>query len=84
MFRDVMVMEVPLVLKADFYATATIIGGILFAALYWLSLPVLVISAVTFVVTLVLRLLASMARMAPAPSKWAENSSIQTCRQAIA
>jgi uncharacterized membrane protein YeiH len=58
MFRDVMVMEVPLVLKADFYATATIIGGILFAALYWLSLPVLVISSATFVVTLLLRLLA--------------------------
>ncbi len=58
MFRDVMVMEVPLVLKADFYATATIIGGVLFTALYWLSLPVLVISAVTFVVTLLLRLVA--------------------------
>jgi uncharacterized membrane protein YeiH len=58
MFRDVMVMEVPLVLKADFYATATIIGGILFAALYWLSLPVLIISMTTFVVTLLLRLLA--------------------------
>ncbi len=39
MLRDVLVMEVPLVLKADFYATATIIGGILFTALFWIGMP---------------------------------------------
>ena len=56
--RDVLVMEVPLVLKADFYATATIIGGILFTVLFWLNWPSAVITAVTFAVTLGLRLLA--------------------------
>jgi uncharacterized membrane protein YeiH len=58
LLRDVLVMEVPLVLKADFYATATIIGGILFTALYWAGWPLPVITAATFAVTLVLRLLA--------------------------
>ncbi|HEY3273085.1 MAG TPA: trimeric intracellular cation channel family protein [Methanocella sp.] len=58
LLRDVLVMEVPLVLKADFYATATIIGGILFTALYWISWPLSLITAATFGVTLVLRLLA--------------------------
>lgn len=56
--RDMLVMEVPLVLKADFYATATIIGGMLFALLYWLQMPELVLSMATFSVTLLLRLLA--------------------------
>ena len=58
LLRDVLVMEVPLVLKADFYATATIIGGILFTALFWIGWPLSIITAVTFAVTLVLRLLA--------------------------
>ncbi len=56
--RDVLVMEVPLVLKADFYATATIIGGILFTVLFWLHWPSAVITTATFAVTLALRLLA--------------------------
>jgi uncharacterized membrane protein YeiH len=56
--RDVLVMEVPLVLKADFYATATIIGGILFTALFWIGWPLPVITTATFAVTLALRLLA--------------------------
>jgi uncharacterized membrane protein YeiH len=56
--RDVLVMEVPLVLKADFYATATIIGGILFTVLFWLDWPSAIITAATFAVTLALRLLA--------------------------
>jgi uncharacterized membrane protein YeiH len=58
LLRDVLVMEVPLVLKADFYATATIIGGILFTALYGAGWPLSFITAATFAVTLVLRLLA--------------------------
>ena len=56
--RDLLVMEVPLVLKADFYATATIIGGILFALLYWLAVPITIATIGTFAVTLLLRLLA--------------------------
>jgi uncharacterized membrane protein YeiH len=56
--RDVLVLEVPLVLKADFYATATIIGGILFAFLFWVNLSMPINTILTFAVTLLLRLLA--------------------------
>lgn len=56
--RDMLVMEVPLVLKADFYATATIIGGAVYALLYWLWWNDPAISIVAFGVTLLLRLLA--------------------------
>jgi uncharacterized membrane protein YeiH len=56
--RDVLVMEIPLVLKADFYATATVIGGILFTVLLWMGMPSTLITFATFVVTLSLRLLA--------------------------
>lgn len=58
MIRDVLAMESPLVLRADFYATATIIGSIVFFALYKLSVDATMASAVTFAVTLLLRLLA--------------------------
>jgi uncharacterized membrane protein YeiH len=56
--RDVLAMEIPLVLKADFYATATVIGGILFTVLLWAGMPSPFITFVTFTVTLALRLLA--------------------------
>lgn len=58
MIRDLLAGETPLVLKADFYATATIIGAFIFFALYRLSLDVTTISMVTFMATLLLRLLA--------------------------
>lgn len=56
--RDILVAEVPLILKADFYATATIIGAIVFAVLYWLSWSLSAIMLITFAVTFVLRLIA--------------------------
>ena len=37
--RDVLVGTVPAVLKSDFYATASLIGGILFCLLLPLKLP---------------------------------------------
>lgn len=58
MIRDVLAGETPLVLKEDFYATATIIGGIIFFAMYRLSFAMAMASAVTFMATLLLRLLA--------------------------
>ena len=58
MIRDLLVGEIPLFLKADFYATATIIGAIVFFVLGWLSVDPATNSAVTFIVTLLLRLLA--------------------------
>lgn len=56
--RDLLVGEVPLVLKADFYATATIIGSTLFATLMWLNVPLSIASVATFAATLLLRLMA--------------------------
>lgn len=58
MIRDLLAGETPLVLKADFYATATIIGGIIFFALDGLGISPTTNSAVTFAVTLLLRLMA--------------------------
>ncbi len=58
MMRDLFAGEVPLVLKADFYATATIIGALVFIALGRLSLGVTAVSVATFAATLLLRLLA--------------------------
>jgi len=58
MIRDLLVGEIPLVLKADFYATATIIGAVIFFLLGWLSVDPATNSAVTFIITLLLRLLA--------------------------
>ena len=58
MIRDLLAGETPLVLKADFYATATIIGALIFFALYRLSLDVTTASMITFAVTLLLRLMA--------------------------
>ena len=58
MIRDVLAGETPLVLKEDFYATATIIGAIIFFAMYRLSLAMTTVTAATFMITLLLRLLA--------------------------
>src|SRR5512146_1498039 len=56
--RDLLVLEVPLVLKADFYATAALIGGIVYAVLHGLSAPAPVTSLAAFGVTLALRTMA--------------------------
>ena len=56
--RDLLVVEIPLILKADFYATATIIGAVIFAVLYWLGWSLPVVMLITFTITLVLRVLA--------------------------
>jgi uncharacterized membrane protein YeiH len=58
MMRDLFVCEVPLVLNADFYATATIIGGVVFYLLYELGIAITMVSLLTFAVTLILRLMA--------------------------
>ncbi|BAI61014.1 conserved hypothetical protein [Methanocella paludicola SANAE] len=56
MIRDLLAGETPLVLKSDFYATATIIGAVVFFILSYLSIDPVTNSAVTFAVTLLLRL----------------------------
>jgi uncharacterized membrane protein YeiH len=58
MIRDLLAGETPLVLKADFYATATIIGAFVFIALFSLAVDATTISIITFAVTLLLRLMA--------------------------
>lgn len=55
MIRDVLAGETPLALKEDFYDTATIVGAIIFFAMYRLSLAT---TTVTAAITLLLRLLA--------------------------
>lgn len=56
--RDMLVREVPLVLYADFYATAALIGGLVYAVLHGLAAPPPLSSLAAFGVTLVLRTMA--------------------------
>lgn len=56
--RDLFVLEVPMVLKADFYATAALIGGLVYALLAGLGYPTALVSAAAFSVTFVLRAMA--------------------------
>jgi uncharacterized membrane protein YeiH len=58
MIRDLLSGETPLVLKADFYATATIIGAFVFIVLFSLLVDATTASVITFGVTLLLRLMA--------------------------
>jgi uncharacterized membrane protein YeiH len=58
MIRDILVQEVPLVLKADFYATAALIGGLVFVVLDRAGVPAPAPSVATFLVTFLLRVLA--------------------------
>ncbi len=56
--RDMLVREVPLVLYADFYATAALIGGLVYAVLHGLAAPAPLTSLAAFGVTLALRTMA--------------------------
>lgn len=56
--RDLLVMEIPAVLKSDFYATAALCGGACFVFLGWLGVGNSPRIACTIAVTLLLRALA--------------------------
>jgi uncharacterized membrane protein YeiH len=56
--RDVLVLEVPLVLKADFYATASLLGGLAYALLARHPEGAPFAGAAAFAVTLFLRTMA--------------------------
>lgn len=56
--RDLLVMEIPAVLKSDFYATAALIGGACFVLLGWLGVGEDLRLACTIAITLCLRALA--------------------------
>lgn len=56
--RDVLAREVPVVLKSDFYATASLIGGIIYYLLHILSLNWFLNFLITSAVVILLRLMA--------------------------
>lgn len=56
--RDMLVMEIPAILKSDFYATAALIGGGVFVASGHYHLGLEVRLAITIIITCTLRLLA--------------------------
>ena len=56
--RDLLVMEIPAVLKIDFYATAAICGGICFVFLGWVGMNNDLRIACAIAITLLLRVLA--------------------------
>jgi uncharacterized membrane protein YeiH len=53
--RDLLVLEIPMVLHADFYATAALLGGLSFVLLSSAGIQPSVVSAATFAITLLLR-----------------------------
>jgi uncharacterized membrane protein YeiH len=61
--RDLLVSEIPAVLKSDFYATAALIGGAIFWITGFASLPLTVRLGSTIFATTVLRLFAMRHKM---------------------
>lgn len=53
--RDLLVVEIPMILHADFYATAALLGGLSFVLLSWAGFTPSVVSAAAFLTTLFLR-----------------------------
>lgn len=58
MIRDLLVNEIPLVLRHEIYATAALLGGIVYIALIPLSLPVGVAEGCSMATCVVIRILA--------------------------
>lgn len=58
MIRDMLTVRIPVVLKSDFYATAALIGGIIYCALMPLGVPFFVRFAIVAVSVTSIRLLA--------------------------
>jgi uncharacterized membrane protein YeiH len=56
--RDLLVLEIPMMLHADFYATAALLGGLSFVLLSAAGFQPSVVSAVAFLTTLLLRVAA--------------------------
>ena len=55
--RDIMVGMVPVVLKSDFYSTASLIGGVVYCILVSLGVPVFFTFIIVSLLVIVLRLL---------------------------
>jgi uncharacterized membrane protein YeiH len=58
MLRDLLVNEIPALLKKDFYATASILGSSLYLILYSMNLPLWIIPGAVILFTTSLRLIA--------------------------
>ncbi|OUS28392.1 hypothetical protein A9Q99_12790 [Gammaproteobacteria bacterium 45_16_T64] len=58
MIRDLLVSEIPLVLRHEIYATAALMGGIVYIALYHLPIPSGVAECLSMVTCVVIRILA--------------------------
>ena len=56
--RDLLVLEIPMVLHADFYATAALLGGLSFVLLSAAGFQPPVVSVAAFLTTLLLRIAA--------------------------
>jgi uncharacterized membrane protein YeiH len=56
--RDLLVLEIPMVLHADFYATAALLGGLCFVLLTTAGFHPSAVSATAFLTTLLLRVAA--------------------------
>ncbi len=59
MTRDILINEVPLIFRSDFYAMACLIGGFIYVGMVYLQLPVLWAQGVSAVSIVIIRILAA-------------------------
>ena len=77
--RDVLVREVPSILKSEFYASSALIGGGVFQLLYWLGLGEGVVIFATVSVTMLVRLLTLRLNI-----EWPHTKSLPDCPSNLA
>lgn len=56
--RDILANKIPIIFHKEIYATACIVGGLVYFMLQYLAVPSLVISLITFLTIFVIRILA--------------------------
>jgi len=77
--RDILVSEIPSILKTEFYATAAIIGGLISFVLLKNSIDINFVMLITFIVTLLLRINAMNSKYSlPKVKKLPSSPSIMT------
>jgi uncharacterized membrane protein YeiH len=58
LIRDVLINEVPLILRRDIYAMACIVGGLVFALCYWLEVERALINLIAAFTVILIRFIA--------------------------
>lgn len=58
MLRDIMINEVPLIFRTDFYAVACLVGSGIYLVLAWLQIPLWVVETLSAISIVVMRILA--------------------------